>query len=247
VCAAILLAACGGEIGQDPSIQAKAVEAGPLMAALAAEDASASEQWITLPAIADPAMQNLAIPADAPQRGMWSATQPWPLNAIHAAQLSDGRVLTYGTPFNDPFAQDGRFYDIWNPALGFGAEAHVSSTVPDPVNSFCSTAMWLADGRLLISGGNGAAGKSSGLFSTTNSASTADGARLAQERWYASMITLADGRGLILGGSVPYPGPLTAPTPEIYEDGQWRSLFGASSEPLFASRAVGAQPEANTW
>ena len=204
--------------------------------------AGAAESWITLPTVADPLLQNLAIPADAPQRGMWSATQPWPLNAIHAAQLADGRVLTYGTPFGNAFAQDGRFYDIWDPSRGFATASHVSSTAPDPVNSFCSTAMWLADGRLLIAGGNGDGGRSSGLFSTTNSTSTPVGSRLAQERWYATMITLAGGRGLIMGGSVPYPGPATAPTPEVHENGQWRSLFGASSVPMFATRG-----DAETW
>lgn len=233
---ALALASCGGG-GESPAIDgAQKARAGDGRARILAVGDGQASSWVTLPTVADPLMQNLAIPADAPQRGMWSATAPWPLNAIHAAQLSDGRVLTYGTPFNNPFAQDGRFYDIWDPSQGFGAASHVSSTVPDPVNSFCSTAMWLSDGRLLIAGGNGDGGHSSGLFSTTNSTSTPVGSRLAQERWYATMITLADGRGLIMGGSVPYPGPATAPTPEVYENGQWRSLFGASSVPMFATR-----------
>jgi hypothetical protein len=142
-----------------------------------------------------------------------------------------------------PGAQDGRFYDIWTPALGFGAEAHVSSTVPGPGQQLLQ--------HRHVAGRRPAADlrrqwrrwpKSSGLFSTTNSTTAADGARLAQERWYATMITLADGRGLIMGGSVPYPGPLTAPTPEVYENGQWRSLFGASSVPLFCVACLGASP-----
>ncbi|MDH4390828.1 MAG: RICIN domain-containing protein [Aquabacterium sp.] len=240
---AVTLAGCGGGGKQDgATVAASAEPVGTARILAVASEGGGATSWVTLPAIADPMLQNLAIPADAATRGMWSPTVAWPLNAIHAAQLSDGRVLTYGTPFGNAGAQDGRFYDIWDPSQGFGAASHVSSTVPDPVNSFCSTAMWVADGRLLISGGNGDGGRSSGLFSTTNSTSTALGARLAQERWYATMITLADGRGLIMGGSVPYPGPMTAPTPEVYENGQWRSLFGATSVPMFATRGA-----AETW
>ena len=238
------LAACGGADNGATDGFAPGLNSGTRMKAMALADPST---WLTLPPVADPLLQNLAIPADAPTRGMWSGSKPWPLNAIHAIVLADGRLLTFGTPFNNAGAQDGRFYDVWNPALGFAAGAHVASVVADPVNSFCSTSTWLASGQLLVSGGNGGGGKSSGLFSTLTSTATPDGASLAAERWYATMLTLADGRSLILGGTVPYANPLTSQTPEIYEGGRWRSLLGASSTPIFGVRQLGAQAEANPW
>ncbi|RZL54313.1 MAG: DUF1929 domain-containing protein, partial [Variovorax sp.] len=245
-----LLASCGGG---DSGSGTSAVSTPPASAATTQSKATGSalnkvsDLWIPVPVVADPMLQNLAIPADAPTRGMWSASQPWPLNAIHASLLPDGRLLTFGTPFNNPAAQDGRFYDIWNPANGFGAGSHVTSIAPDPVNSFCAAATWQPDGRLLISGGNGNNGRSSGLFSSASLATVNMGSTLAAERWYATMLTLPDGRSLMLGGTVPYASPITSQTPEILENGQWRSLFGASSTPIFGVRQLENQPEANPW
>ena len=245
---ALALHGCGGgssspSVGNEQALDAPD-SPGSRMRALAATDPST---WLAVPQQADPLVQNLTIPATAPTRGMWSSSRPWPLNAIHAILLSDGRLLTFGTPFNAPAAQDGRFFDVWNPTLGFEAQSHQASQVADPVNSFCGTSTWLASGRLLVSGGNGNGGKSSGLFSTVTGTATADGASLAAERWYASMLTLADGRSLIIGGTVPYVDPITSHTPEIYENGRWRSLFGAGSREMFGIRALGSQPQANPW
>ncbi len=202
--------------------------------------------WIALPAVADPLLQNLNVPADAPTRGMWSASMAWPLNAIHSVLLSDGRVLTFGTPFGNPATQDGRYSDIWNPAMGFTNAAHITSVVPDPVNSFCGTSGWLQDGTLLVAGGNGNGGKSTGVFSTTTY-TTANSSTLAAERWYATMLPLPDGRQIMIGGTVPYGSPVTSQTPEVLENGAWRSLFGAGSTPIFGVRDLGNYKEANPW
>lgn len=194
---------------------------------------------------ADPLLDGLAnIPADAPTRGMWSPTQPWPSNALHAALLPTGKVLTYGSPPGNPAGQDGRLYDLWSPALGFGEGSHRTATEFGPVNSFCSTAAYLGDGRLLISGGN--TPLASGLFTPADGRVALDTATLADQRWYATMLTLTDGRAVMLGGMDPYQeGMVSAPdaaiaagtvsmTPEIYTAGSgWRTLFGARSRDAF--------------
>lgn len=66
-------------------------------AALATTTPVATDPWVTLPNLAGPLLRNLSIPADAPRHGMWSRTVGWPLDAIHAAQWPDGRVLAFGT------------------------------------------------------------------------------------------------------------------------------------------------------
>jgi hypothetical protein len=38
---------------------------------------------VPLPQGADPLSSGLVVPADASIKGMWSATQPWPLNGLH--------------------------------------------------------------------------------------------------------------------------------------------------------------------
>lgn len=231
-----VLAACGG--GGDSRVAPSAVDTRKLA------QAASEELSVVLPDVADPLFQGLTIPADAPTRGMWSATQAWPMNGLHAVLLPDGKVLTYGTPQNTPGTQDGRTYDFWDPSLGFVAASHVTSFDAARVNSFCNTSAWLADGRLMLTGGNTPLG-SSLLTPATGSALT-DTATLADQRWYATMLTLPDGRNIMLGGMDPYQEDMrnnpdaaiaagtVSMTPEIYSAGTgWRSLTGARSRDAF--------------
>src|SRR5438046_9850315 len=91
----------------------------------------------TLPPAADPLAAGLVVPADAPQKGMWSTTQPWPLNGLHSVLLPNGKVLTFGTPLGDAATQDGRSYDVWDPTKGFGSGRHQRSFEVDRVSSLC--------------------------------------------------------------------------------------------------------------
>lgn len=240
---ALAVAGCGGgsEGGDDAGGAPDATKArslgGERVAAL-----DAGPAWVTVTAPADPLMTNLAIPADAPVRGMWSGVQSWPLNGLHATVLPNGKLLSYGTTTDGAF-QDGRYFDLWNPELGFVPKAHFTSWDANRQDSFCSAATWLADGRLLISGGNGQI--TSNVYSTSTNTSIKAQANLADERWYATMITLPDGSPIIMGGMVPYredmirspdaavAAGLASMTPEIYQNGAWRSLFGAYSREAF--------------
>ena len=82
---------------------------------------------IALPSASDPLLTGLTIPADAPTKGMWSPTQPWPLNGLHSVLLPNGRVLTYGTPTGQAATQDGRYFDVWDPTQGFATLSHRTS------------------------------------------------------------------------------------------------------------------------
>lgn len=236
-----LLASCGGQDSSQPATEqaeASAVTAGR-------KNALAASTRLAVPLVqpADPSLSGLTIPADAATRGMWGAVQNWPMNAIHAALLPDGKLLSYGAPQNTD-SQDGRTFSVWNPALGFATGAHATSFEAGRVNSFCSTATWLGDGRLLISGGNTPRGSS--LFTTASLTSVNDTAQLADDRWYATMLTLPDGRAVMLGGIDPYTEGMyqnpdaaiasgqVSMTPELYTPGTgWRNLTGASSRLAF--------------
>ncbi|MEY4765120.1 MAG: hypothetical protein RI907_1793, partial [Pseudomonadota bacterium] len=198
--------------------------------------------WVTVNAPADPLLQNLSIPASAPTQGMWSAVQTWPLNGLHVAVLPNGKVLSFGTN-PDGGQQNGRYFDVWDPSLGFATNSHLTTYRADSQDSFCAGATYLTDGRLMISGGNGSVTTS--LYAPQNDTLSTDAASLADQRWYATMLTLPDGRPLILGGMVPYTegmqdNPDTAVaqglasmTPEVYEGGAWRSLLNAYSRDAF--------------
>lgn len=227
----LLLAACGG--GGDAPPSAMGAKTGP---------APLDVQLADTP---DPQLQNLKnIPADAPTRGMWSPTQPWPMNGLHAALLPDGRVLTYGTPQGRADLQEGRTNDIWDPAQGFGDASHTTRYDANRVDSFCAAAAWRSDGTLMVTGGN--SGVSTSLFAPASGTGTADAFSLADQRWYGTMLTLPDGRLAVLGGMDPYSEDMqTNPdaaiangrismTPEIYTPGTgWRSLTGARSRDAF--------------
>lgn len=231
---AALAAACGGNDSSTP-----AADAGGTKRALAATTTLA----VPINQAADPMLDNLVIPANAATQGMWGPLQSWPMNAIHVALLPDGKVLSYGAPQNTD-TQDGRTFSVWTPSLGFGTNAHAVSFEAGRVNSFCSTAAWLGDGRLLISGGNTARG--SQLYSPSTLTAVNDTAQLADDRWYATMLTLPDGRAVMLGGIDPYTEGMyqnpdaaiqngqVSMTPEIYTPGTgWRSLTGAISRDAF--------------
>jgi large repetitive protein len=195
----------------------------------------------------DQSMQNLNIPADAASQGMWSAPFDWPMNGLHNMILPDGKVLTFGTNSSGN-TQDGRLYDVWDPYTGFNADSHNSSYQAQQQDSFCATAAYLNDGTLLVTGGNannGGYGNGSTIYDPVTNTRTTAAATTALPRWYATMITLPDSSKLTMGGMVPYTeGMVNDPesaiasgyasmTPEIYEDNQWRSLFGASSRDAF--------------
>ena len=209
--------------------------------ALAAEVVN-PDAWVSVSPGASPTFDNLQIPADAASRGLWSPVADWPMNGLHAVLLPDGKVLSFGTT-PDGNSQNGRWYDVWDPALGLGDQAH--NTVYDPTrqDSFCAAAAYRSDGRLLISGGNGET--TSTLYETASHSSYTDPSSLAEARWYPTMINLPDGRPLMLGGMVPYTETMVnnpdqaiasgwpSMTPEVYENGAWRSLFGAYSREAF--------------
>ncbi|MGV3581970.1 MAG: Ig-like domain-containing protein [Methylophilus sp.] len=216
------------------------------MATAQAADIPAS-QWVTVPVKTDPMMQGLNIPANAATQGMWSPIYNWPMNGLHSMVLPDGKVLTFGTTANGN-NQDGRLYDVWDPSLGFGTNSHNSSYQAQQQDSFCATATYLNDGRLLVTGGNannGGYGNGSTIFNPVDNTRVTAPASTALPRWYATMITLPDSRKIILGGMKPYTeGMYNNPdqaiangdpsmTPEIYENGAWRSLFGANSRDAF--------------
>jgi len=200
----------------------------------------------------DPILSNLTIPADAARSGMWSRVFDWPMIAIHASLLPDGRVLTFGAPPGVAGVQDGRTLAFWDPRRGTGSAAVQVLPNAQNVDSFCASATLMNDGRLLTSGGaSGASGFSSreSMLLDWRSSSAARDFDLTAPRWYGTMTKLPDGRAILTGGGVPYANgdpnrpeaaaPDISSTPEIYTPGQgWRSLVGAFSTDAFGPRST---------
>ena len=87
-----------------------------------------------------------ALPAGANNTvGAWSTVRSWPLIAVHAVLMPDGRVLTYGTSATGQ--QTAIFiYDVWDPSQGLDA-GHTTLPNMTAVDIFCSSQVVLPVGR----------------------------------------------------------------------------------------------------
>ncbi|MCU0760900.1 MAG: PA14 domain-containing protein [Steroidobacteraceae bacterium] len=186
-------------------------------------------------ALACVALSTAAAPGLADNvRGAWSPVHAWPLIAVHAVLMPDGRVLTYGT--DGAGKQTGYFvYDVWDPSLGTGPDSHLTLPNMTLTDIFCGSQLVLPEGGgVFLAGGDNWTG--TGTTNTGNNdtnvfsigANTlARGADMNRARWYSSATTLLDGEIYIQGGSS------GTDRPEIRGiDGQFRLLPGADTSAL---------------
>jgi YVTN family beta-propeller protein len=154
------------------------------------------------------ALSPTEFPLDAHLKGVFAPVANWPLIAAHAVLMPDGRVLSYGTDGNG--TQTGFFiYDIWDPKLGLGPEAHL--TLPNTTNTdvFCSSQLVLPQGGgVFVAGGDNWTG--TGTTNTGNRNSNVmsyegnymtRGNDMNRARWYSSSTTLLNGEIYIQGGN----------------------------------------------
>ena len=165
---------------------------------------------------------------DPSQVGQWTAPFPWPVVAIHMALLPTGQILSFDGPPED----GGASAILWNPATG------IFSPVPNNfTNLFCVGQAPLADGRHMFAGGHDAPGvglRDANLYDPVTREWTL-AAPMSFPRWYPTVLTLSDGRLLVISGSDTCEECFVR-TPEIYNPrtNTWTSLTGANlSLPLY--------------
>lgn len=177
---------------------------------------------------------------DAHLAGAWGAPITWPIVGLHAVLVPDGRVMTFGSDIRGK--DTGKlYYDIWDPALGTGADSHWLLDNTTATDIFCAAQTVLATtGEVAIFGGDAKVGTKRHhsnnkltLF-RPESNTVVNLAPMFVKRWYPSTVAMPDGRVLILGGRQEVSGT-PAPTPEILSTGgTWTLLSGATSQPAFA-------------
>ena len=164
----------------------------------------------TTPSWTAPAIQTvLPTGAEAAVTGAFGPVANWPLIPIHASLLPDGRVLTFGS--RPDGTQTAMFeYDVWSSLEGTGPAAHLTLPNGTLTDIFCSAQLVLPlTGDVIMNGGDiysAMYGRSTNrpnnaatLFrAATNALETAG--TMNRQRWYASAITLPDGRSYIQGG-----------------------------------------------
>ena len=168
-----------------------------------------------------------------PVRGQWGATIGFPLVPGSAAVLPNGKVLTWSANAAMSFGGSGQTVTAtYTPSAGTVTQRTVTNTGHD---MFCPGISYLADGRILVSGGDDA-GKSSLYTSGTDAWTT--GPAMAITRAYQSTATLSDGRVFAIGGS--WRGGKGGKDGEIWSPTTgWTKLAGAPVAPMLTADVAG--------
>lgn len=183
-----------------------------------------------------------SIPTDAYLKGTFGAVASWPLIPIHVVLLPDGRVMSYGTDAKG--VQTGQFnYDIWDPSQGTGTASHLMLPNTTGTDLFCNAQIIVpSSGAVLLTGGDrtikGVRNYSAddvNFFDYRYNAMYAAPQRMSALRWYPTVVTLANGKVLVLGGRSDPDTPV--PTPELYSETEgWSTLNGATSDDAYGLR-----------
>jgi hypothetical protein len=139
--------------------------------------------------------------------------------ATHAVMLPTGKVLWYSIPSHPDRPLGPRHLAVavlWDPSKGTGAGSFKRVNPPidhrtgQPVNIWCSGQSLLADGRVLVTGGNlmYTVESPGGKFAGLNHVYTFDPfserwtrqPNMPHGRWYPSQLLMPDGRTFIMGG-----------------------------------------------
>jgi galactose oxidase len=185
--------------------------------------------------------------------GQWSAKIPLANVPIHTHVLPTGKVLFWGrrnppgTPDFPSLNQHETHAFVWDPANPSAAAKPTSNQPTDSrgntINLFCSGHTFLADGRLLVTGGH--IFDSQGLNTSTFYDPVADkwtaGPTMNNGRWYPTAVTLPDGRAFVCSGNFPVGIPQAPPNnanvtnniSQVLENGNWSDLTDFTGLPLF--------------
>jgi len=176
----------------------------------------------------DPSVRVQAEPVVSPaQGGLWSEVEPWPLVAVHAALLPNGKVLAWdATPDDaddDPHTTDNftTRVTLWDPITGI----HVETNNDTNTDLFCAGSAHLWDGKVLFAGGDSGTAGANGPLSNTNiydpeTNTWRRAPNMNAPRWYSSVAALGNGEMLTFGGSY-----LPTPAGEVFQfDQTWRPL-----------------------
>jgi hypothetical protein len=179
-----------------------------------------------------------AVVADAGQSGSWSPVVGTTVVPVFTAVLPNGKVLIWDSVGDDPAESypDHSFTRamVWNPVDDTSKRVDLQGT-----NIFCAGFAHLANGNILIAGGNANADLDGTLRTYVFNWQTETWTRgndMAAARWYPAVAEMANGEHVIIGG-----GPATAEVRQA--NGAIRALtnFTRYSARLYAF--MGSRPD----
>jgi hypothetical protein len=163
-----------------------------------------------------------ALPPEAAS-GKWDAPVNWDIVPLHIHLLPTGKVLAWGK-----YEMDGTMAmpRLWDPAVGPPTTAQM---IPVDTMLFCSGHAFMADGRLMVSGGHKADDRGldvTNIFDPVSQTWATGLPKMAKGRWYPTVTTLADGRMITVAGKDTTSSVVVAP--EIWENNRWVQLTGST-------------------
>jgi hypothetical protein len=147
--------------------------------------------------------------------GKWDAAFPTPVVAVHVHLLPTGKLLLFG---HKGLAQ---LWDPANPGAGFTEMAKL-------YDFFCSGHTFIANGRLLVTGGTigGPKGDPRAAVFDGSTGTWSSIGSMAQGRYYPTLTALPDGDVLALSGS--NESGAVVQVPEVRHGSTWRRLTTAA-------------------
>jgi hypothetical protein len=160
--------------------------------------------------VSAPVVVSVSNNVDQQSIGAWSDVTPWPLVAIHASLLKNGKVLVF-----DHEHEIGVTHPkLWDPITNTFLD-----TPSIAAQIFCSGHVPLPNGNILTAGGHSTNAGELGIHATYEydpSANTwAHTNDMAYARWYPTLTPLSDGRVVILSGQSAH--DVFEDVPEIYD------------------------------
>ncbi len=144
----------------------------------------------------------LAGPEDPWEGGQWGAVIDWPHIAVSAANLPDGRVLTWSGSERDIWPSTEQTYSAtWDPATGVFEEIFHPTH-----NMFCAHLAMLEDGRVFVNGGRNQTNSPwTSIFDFRNDQWVQIENMPSGGRWYPTTIATAEGDILTAIGTASQP------------------------------------------
>ena len=129
-------------------------------------------------------------PEDPEEGGQWGSVIQWPHIAVSAANLPDGRVLTWSGSEREAWPTTEQTYSAtWDPATGSFQEIFHPSH-----NMFCAHQVMLEDGRVFVNGGRN---KQNSPWTSIYDPTTSQWSQIASMagggRWYPTTVLMPDG------------------------------------------------------
>ena len=127
---------------------------------------------------------------DLSVEGQWGPVIPWPHVAVSAANLPDGRVLTWSGSERDTWPSTEQTYSgTWDPASGEFVEVF-----HDSHNMFCAHLAMAEDGRVFVNGGRNQTNSPwTSLFDYRDNSWVQIENMTSGGRWYPTTLALTDG------------------------------------------------------